>query len=271
MRAMNGTRKGDEDMIYPHTKVMERRKEIASLMVRGFSPGEIAEFLGISRDTVYNDIREIRSGKHDALNMHTQREFVSQLLLNTRERTRSLWRIADGAESEYIQLLALKELRIQDQVILKNLSTIMRATESDEKRRSRFRYWVNGRIADIAREILEDQSQPPASMPETDSDMPEVESPDSETPPTETLETPHKDHKESVNFRPNSLVRKEVSLQTDNESTHLLTVGFTPRDDKDAVREATPAEGTSSRQEVHDTPESAKRDPMMQARATGEF
>ena len=161
-------------MIYPHTKVLERRKEVASLMVRGLTPSEIAEVLGISRDTVYNDIREIRSGKHDALSIHAQKEMVSHLLLNARERTRSLWRIADGAESEYIQLLALKELRIQDQAILKNLSKILRATGP------------------------QDQWQTAVFIPRVDSEMPE---------------TPHKNRKESVNFRPNPLSDKRISVQ----------------------------------------------------------
>lgn len=54
-------------MVYPRTKVLDRRCEVTSRLIRGDSPSEIACTLNVSRYTIYNDIRVIRSGKYDAL------------------------------------------------------------------------------------------------------------------------------------------------------------------------------------------------------------
>ena len=120
-------------MIYPRTKVLERRREVTSMLVRGVSPGEIAEILDVPRQTVYNDIRAVRSGRNEALIAHTRREITAQLYLNAQERARSLWRIADTAQSDYVRVLALKELRLQDQCIVRKLLPVEYLTKEQEK------------------------------------------------------------------------------------------------------------------------------------------
>ena len=72
-------------------QLQERRRKITTLLVRGVSPGEISEILGLPRDTVYNDMRVIRSGGNEELVAHSRREVLAQVLLNARERTRQLW------------------------------------------------------------------------------------------------------------------------------------------------------------------------------------
>ena len=77
-------------MVHPRTKVLQRRRDVTSLLVRGFPPSEIAEALSLPRQTVYNDIRVIRSGKNEALYAFTQSEINAQLHLNALARGRKL-------------------------------------------------------------------------------------------------------------------------------------------------------------------------------------
>ena len=42
-------------------EILQRRKDIITLLARGFSMTELAEALKIPADTVYNDLREIRN------------------------------------------------------------------------------------------------------------------------------------------------------------------------------------------------------------------
>jgi hypothetical protein len=123
-------------MIMARTKVLQRRRDVVSLLVRGVSPGEIAEVLEAPRHTIYNDIRVIRSGKHDALVAHTREEITSQLYLNVQERTKHLWRIVDNQNKDYVKVLALRELRLIDERVLRKLKFMSeeeeRNTEEDE-------------------------------------------------------------------------------------------------------------------------------------------
>ena len=109
-------------MILPRTKILQRRRDVISLLVRGVAPGEIAQILNEKRQTIYNDVRVIRSGKHDALVAHTRDEITAQLYLNFQERTRYLWRIVDNAPKEYVKVQALRELRLNDERVVSRLS-----------------------------------------------------------------------------------------------------------------------------------------------------
>jgi predicted DNA-binding protein YlxM (UPF0122 family) len=109
-------------MVYSRTKVLARRREVTSLLVRGVSPGEIAEMLKIPRQTIYNDVRVIRSGKNDALFAYTRNEIIAQLYLNAQERMRFLWRVVEEADKYYAKVQALRELRFNDERIFDRLS-----------------------------------------------------------------------------------------------------------------------------------------------------
>jgi hypothetical protein len=128
-------------MIYPRTKVYQRRREVTSLMVRGFSPSEIAEVLKVTRHTIYNDVRVIRSGKYDALIAHTRAEITAQLYLNAMERAKQLWRIIDEGEKGYVKVQALRELRLGDEHILGKLKFMseseMRQAKEEEALKQR--------------------------------------------------------------------------------------------------------------------------------------
>ena len=124
--------------MYARTKVLERRREVTTLLVRGISPGEIAEILGIKRRTVYNDIRAVRSGRNPALVAHSKREIVAQLYLDAQARKRYLWNLADTAKSEYVMVRTMHELRMNDERITKVLPAIRtpaqeRAYQAKEK------------------------------------------------------------------------------------------------------------------------------------------
>jgi len=109
-------------MVYPQEKVLQRRRDVTSLLVRGVPPGEIAEVLKLDRQTVYNDIRVIRSGENDALFAFAREEIKAQLFLNAQHRARSLWQLVDEAEKEYVRVRALQELRLNDERIFDRLS-----------------------------------------------------------------------------------------------------------------------------------------------------
>jgi len=120
-------------MVLVSREVRQRRQKVTTLTVRGLSPGEIGEILNVPRDTVYNDIRTIRSGRNEDLVAHSRREILAQLLLNARERTRQLWEIIESADSDYVKLLALRELRIHDQNVLKHLIVLSNALKVGER------------------------------------------------------------------------------------------------------------------------------------------
>ena len=109
-------------MVHVRTKVLERRREVTSMLVRGFPPAEIAETLNVKTQTIYNDIRVIRSGKNDSLYSHTRSEVIAQLFLNARERTRFLWQTAENTDKDYVKVRAMQELRHNDERILDRLS-----------------------------------------------------------------------------------------------------------------------------------------------------
>ncbi len=125
-------------MMYPRTKVLQRRREVVSYLVRGVPPSEIAEMMKVPRDTIYNDVRYIRSGRNEALNAYSRREIVAQLYLNLQLRTRYLWDLADTAEPEYVRVRIMQELRLNDEHILNKLPPILSGAElkEDEERRA---------------------------------------------------------------------------------------------------------------------------------------
>jgi hypothetical protein len=108
-------------MVYSRTKVLARRREVTSLLVRGVSPGEIAEMLKTPKQTIYNDVRVIRSGKNDALFAYTRNEIIAQLYLNAQERAKYLWRLVEEADKYYVKVYALRELRLNDERITNKL------------------------------------------------------------------------------------------------------------------------------------------------------
>ena len=109
-------------MILPRTKVLQRRREVTSLLVRGIQPSEIAEILNVPRHTIYNDVRYIRSAKNDALWAHTRQEIISQLFLNAFARIRFLWHTADTEYRGHVKVRAMTELRLIDERIIDRLS-----------------------------------------------------------------------------------------------------------------------------------------------------
>jgi len=119
-------------MIYPRTKVQERRLEVTTLLVRGVSPAEIAQALEVSRHTIYNDIRYIRSGRNEALALHTRNEIVSQLYLNAQARARFLWQTAENTDRDYVKVTAMRELRLNDERIVNKLPEPKRHTHEEE-------------------------------------------------------------------------------------------------------------------------------------------
>jgi transposase-like protein len=110
------------EMIHHSTKVFERRRAVTSMLVRGATPSEIAEALQVKRETVYNDIRVIRTGKNESLFSHTRKEIIAQLFLNARERMRYLWKTAEETEKDYVKVRAMMELRLNDERIFARLS-----------------------------------------------------------------------------------------------------------------------------------------------------
>ena len=108
-------------MVYPHTKVWQRRRDVISLLVRGVSSGEIAETLEVPSQTIYNDVSAILSGKNKALFAHARKQIITRLHLNAMERARYLWRIVEEAEKNSVKVQALRELRLNDERITAKL------------------------------------------------------------------------------------------------------------------------------------------------------
>jgi len=107
-----------------HGEVFERRRQVTSLMTQGLPPAEIAGVLDVPLDTVYNDIREIRSGRNPELAVRGTDEIFAQVFLNFRTRMRHLWNEVRGSEFTAPRLFALRELRLQDVALLRYANQI---------------------------------------------------------------------------------------------------------------------------------------------------
>jgi len=140
-------------MLYESTKVLQRRRDVISLLVRGITPGEIAEILNVKRDTIYNDIRVIRSGKHDTLIVHTREEVTSQLYLNVQERTKHLWRIVDNRNKDYVKVLALRELRLIDERVLRKLKFMSEEEERNAGEEEKMKQKVLADYAELQKRV----------------------------------------------------------------------------------------------------------------------
>ena len=151
-------------MIYARTKVHQRRRQVTALLVRGVSPGEIAEMLEVPRQTVYNDIRYIRSGRNEALTAYTRREIVAQLFLNAQARARYLWNLAETAHSEHVRLNTMRELRLNDERVVNKLPPVMTPEEMREK--DAFSRYINDSFSDLRAKMgLGSGSQAPGFTP----------------------------------------------------------------------------------------------------------
>jgi hypothetical protein len=106
-------------MALTHAQVFERRKQVSTLLTAGLAPCEIAEYLKVERQTVYNDIHYIRSGRNPELSVHSSREIFAQVLLSDRARRRELWQLINETESSVARVFALRELRLADNALMR--------------------------------------------------------------------------------------------------------------------------------------------------------
>ena len=134
-------------MNYARTKVHQRRRQVTALLVRGVPPGEIAELLEVPRQTIYNDMRYIRSGRNEALTAYTQREITAQLFLNAQARARYLWDLAETAKSEHARLGTMRELRLNDERVVNRLMPVPTPEEMREK--EAFMRYINASFSDL--------------------------------------------------------------------------------------------------------------------------
>ena len=119
--------------MYPQTKVWQRRRDVTTLLVRGYSRGEIAETLKTRTQTIDNDMQVIRSGKNKALFAHARKQIIVQLHLNAMERAKYLWRIIEEAEKHSVKVQALRELRLNDEHITAKLPEPGKDTMEEEE------------------------------------------------------------------------------------------------------------------------------------------
>jgi len=96
--------------MYPRTVVRNRRMEVSTLIAKGYSPGEVAQYLNVSPETVYNDVRFIRSGRNPELVANSVRQRTLQYDSNMREIRKGLWRIVDFGNNDYVKYLSLNLL-----------------------------------------------------------------------------------------------------------------------------------------------------------------
>jgi DNA-binding CsgD family transcriptional regulator len=118
-------------------ETLRRRKEIITLLSRGFSQTEIAEALNIPAETVYNDTREIRNSTCAELLGHTRKEILHTALMTRAARVKELWRTVSETDSGWVKVHALKSLRNEDMFLLKVISLLRLNYESAEEARKR--------------------------------------------------------------------------------------------------------------------------------------
>jgi DNA-binding transcriptional MerR regulator len=118
-------------------ETLQRRKDIITLLSRGFSQTEIADALKIPAETVYNDMREIRNSTCAELVGHTKKEILQTVLLTRSARVKELWRTVSESDSGWVKVHALKSLRNEDMFLLKVISLLRLNYESVEDARKR--------------------------------------------------------------------------------------------------------------------------------------
>ena len=116
---------------------LARRKSVITLITRGFSPTEIAEALNTSRETVYNDLRAIRESVEPELLGHTKKEILHSIIMTRAARIKELWRSVSESESGWVKIHAIKQLRLEDMLLLKIISIMKLPYESPEDARKR--------------------------------------------------------------------------------------------------------------------------------------
>jgi DNA-binding CsgD family transcriptional regulator len=116
---------------------LKRRKDIITLLARGFSQTEIAEALNIPAETVYNDMREIRASTCAELLGHTKKEILQTVLLTRAARVKELWRTVAETDSGWVKVHALKDLRNEDALLMKLVPflNVPRMTEEEAQQR----------------------------------------------------------------------------------------------------------------------------------------
>jgi DNA-binding transcriptional MerR regulator len=118
-------------------ETLQRRKDIITLLARGFSMTEIAEALKIPTDTVYNDMREIRNSTCAELVGHTKKEILQTVLLSRAARVKELWRTVSESDSGWVKVHALKSLRNEDTLLMKLVPLLGLPKMTEEEARQR--------------------------------------------------------------------------------------------------------------------------------------
>ena len=115
-----------------HEEVFKRRLQVTSLLTQGFSPAEMANLLEVDVNTIYNDMRVIRSGRNPELALQSVNEIFAQALLNYRARIRQLHNILRLNSSGTVQIKVLSELRLLETVLLKYSNQFAKAVKCIE-------------------------------------------------------------------------------------------------------------------------------------------
>ena len=119
-------------------ETLQRRKDVITLLSRGFSQSEIADALKIPAETVYNDLREIRNSTCAELVGHTKKEILQSVLLSRAARVKELWRTVTETDSGWVKVHALKSLRNEDTLLIKlaPLLGLPKMTEEEARQRA---------------------------------------------------------------------------------------------------------------------------------------
>ena len=114
------------------SEILARRKNVITLITRGYSPTEIAEALNTNRETVYNDLRTIRESVEPELIGHTKKEILHSIVMTRATRIKELWRSLSETESGWVRIQAIKQLRLEDMFLLKIVSMMKLHYESPD-------------------------------------------------------------------------------------------------------------------------------------------
>jgi len=125
-------------------ETLERRRKVLSLYLRGYSPADISEMLGIARQTVYNDIFRMKKERSEELNAHFAFELHELLCMRSEQRLKELWRIVLSTESDWVRVYSLRQLRLEDSFLLRVGKFFERNGEVDAELRKLVRELTDG-------------------------------------------------------------------------------------------------------------------------------
>jgi len=108
----------------PSAKVLRRRDKVKRYFIRGLSYREMAEMLGVSHQTIANDVDAIIDEIYQALSSQEGQNLIAETALQFKEIERQAWLIYHTSDKDHIKLQALQRAESAREKLIKILQSL---------------------------------------------------------------------------------------------------------------------------------------------------